>query len=259
MQFSDISQTPYGTPLHHGLAPLGVEVDEGQQAFLPVGDVAHVADGFDHFNKANDDAEGSPQHGHAHLVLVDDEANQGDIPVGFEDNVADEAAAAVGNEVVNVVSDDDLEGDDLEDDADGNNVSCVFASFLLFVIWQIVLFFVIAKCVCLFYCYMYKKVGVAAEDFNFYPDSFDASDESILHPSSEILECTPDSAVGKVDLSVDADISTIQANPHGVPDVNGGIYSCVVSAFLYHQFFPSLRSFLFSFNTRFLFCNKDME
>jgi hypothetical protein len=129
MQFRDISQTPYGTPLHHGLAPLGVEVDEGQQAFLPVGDVAHVADGFEHFNEANDDVEGSPQHGHAHLVLVDDEANQGDIPVGFEDNVGDEAAAAVGNEIVNEVSDDDLEGDDLEDNVAGNNVSCVFASF----------------------------------------------------------------------------------------------------------------------------------
>jgi hypothetical protein len=90
---------------------------------------------------------------------------------------------------------------------------------------------------------MYKKVGVAAEDFNFYHDSFDASDESILHPSSKILECTPDSAVGKVDLSVDADISTIQANLHGVPDVNGGICSFVASTCLYHQFFSKFACF----------------
>jgi hypothetical protein len=41
------------------------------------------------------------------------------------------AAAGVGNEIVNVVSDDDLEGDDLEDNADGNNVSCVFCFFFL--------------------------------------------------------------------------------------------------------------------------------
>jgi hypothetical protein len=60
-----------------------------------------------------------------------------------------------------------------------------------------------------------------------YPDSFDASDKSIMHPSSEVLECTPDSVVGKVDLSVDADISTLQANLHGVPNVNGGIYSFI--------------------------------
>jgi hypothetical protein len=60
---------------------------------------------------------------------VDGEANQADIPVGFEDNVGDEAAAGVGNEIVNKVSNDDLEGDDLEDNAAGNNVSCVFASF----------------------------------------------------------------------------------------------------------------------------------
>jgi hypothetical protein len=140
LQFRDISQTPYGTPLHHGLVPLGVEVHEGQQVFLPVEDVAHVADGFENFNEVQDAEEGFPQPGHAHLVHVDGEANQGGIPVGFEDNVGDEAAAGVGNEIVNLVSDDDLEGDDLEDDADGNNVSCVFASFLLLVLWQNVLF-----------------------------------------------------------------------------------------------------------------------
>jgi hypothetical protein len=76
----------------------------------------------------------------------------------------------------------------------------------------------------MFYCYIYLKVGVGAEDFNLDPDSFDASDDSILHPSSEVLEFTPDSGVGKVDLSVDADISTLQSNTHGVPNVNGGIF-----------------------------------
>jgi hypothetical protein len=76
-----------------------------------------------------------------------------------------------------------------------------------------------------------------------YPDSFDASDESILHPSSEVLEFTPDSGVGKVDLSVDADISTLQSNIHGVPNVNGGIFSFIVSSFLYHPCFSKFVCF----------------
>jgi hypothetical protein len=86
-----------------------------------------------------------------------------------------------------------------------------------------------------------------------YPDSFDASDESIVHPSSEALEFTPDSGVSKVDLSVDADISTLQSNTHGVPKVNGGIFLLLFLHFYIILVFPSLYAFPSSLNSRFLF------